>query len=64
MISKKSHMALYYAVFINKRFPQGEFAISNVAEFSYVYARDIIKGRFPQGEKAIIKDESFLSSLK
>jgi len=41
---------------LGKRIPELEPAISKDAEYSYYYARDVIKGRFILGEAAISKD--------
>ena len=41
---------------LNGRFPGGEPAIAQDAQWAYEYAQDVLKGRFPAGEAAIAQD--------
>lgn len=45
--------AFNYAKITGKRFVKGEDVIATDAKFSYLYARDILKGRFEKGEHAL-----------
>ena len=38
------------------RFVEGEEAISESAEYSYLYAKDVLRGRFEMGESVIAGD--------
>jgi len=50
------YQAYYKARNLGKRIPELEPAISKNAEYSYYYARDVIKGRFILGEPVISQD--------
>ena len=45
--------AYEYADILQARFPKGEAAIATNAQYSYEYARDILKAPFRLGEKKI-----------
>ena len=45
-----------------KRLRSAESAISKDAEYSYYYARFVLKGRFEKGENAISKDADYSCS--
>lgn len=48
-----------YALNNNMPFPDGEDAISKIPDFSYNYARYVIKGPFPKGEDAIATNAAY-----
>lgn len=48
----------YASVMRLKRFPEAEAAIAKSAEYSYLYAEEVIKGRFPEGEPVIATNAS------
>lgn len=50
---RSAHEAVYYALMINKRFPEGERVILENPYQSYDYAKQIIKGRWPEAEQII-----------
>lgn len=50
----------HYAIDKNlQRYERGEAAISSSYCYSYLYARNVIKGRFELGEKAISENEDY-----
>jgi hypothetical protein len=53
MTSKEVYYKCYYE---KKRMPQLESIIANDPYYSYLYARDVIKGRWEGGEKSIATD--------
>lgn len=59
LISKHSETAYQYANDTQKRFPQGEDAISKSAEKSYDYALNVLHERFHLGENRISKSPEF-----
>lgn len=46
----------YAANVLHRRFPQGEAAIKQTPEVSFLYARDVIMDRWLPGEAAILKN--------
>lgn len=59
IVSTHPEAAYLYSCLTNKRFEKGEEAISESAEYSFLYAKNILKGRFEMGEKAISKSDEF-----
>jgi hypothetical protein len=51
--AKSARYAYIYASETHRAFTAGEEAISKSTEYSYLYARDVLKGPFPAGEDAI-----------
>lgn len=60
VVSKHPECALVYAKIKKEPFPLGEKAISEDPDYSFEYARDVIKGRFVLGEYAISEREDLL----
>jgi len=48
-----SYVAFVYARDIKERFPEAEPMIMTSSFYSFLYARDIIKGRWPEAEPYI-----------
>jgi hypothetical protein len=59
LICKSADLSYNYANDTQKRFPQGEEAISKSAEKSYNYAANVLHGRFDLGENKIAKSPDF-----
>lgn len=59
IVSTHSEAAYLYSYLTNKRFEKGEKAISESPEYSFLYAKNILKSRFEMGEKAISKSDEF-----
>lgn len=57
-ISKSSIFSFEYAKSLKKPFPLGEISISNDAEKSYKYAKEVLGERFELGEETILKKPS------
>jgi len=54
--AKDAKYALKYADNFDIEFPEGEEAIATSHEYSYDYAKFVLRGRFEQGEEAIATD--------
>lgn len=59
IVSTHSEAAYLYSYLTNKRFEKGEKSIGESAEYSFLYAKNILKGRFEIGEKSISKSDEF-----
>lgn len=59
IVSTHSEAAYLYSYLTNKRFEKGEKSIGESAEYSFLYAKNILKGRFEMGEKSISKSDEF-----
>jgi hypothetical protein len=55
---KDPETAYFYALYSGERFLEGEPIIATSGEWSYFYARRVIKGPWPPGEKAVLTSDS------
>lgn len=56
-ICKDAESAYKYAEALGERFEEGENIISKNAEYSFSYAKNVLRGRFEKGENAMIESE-------
>ena len=61
IISTSSYHSYWYAKYVlnEQPFPLGEKAITKSSEYSYLYAREILKKSFKMGEPAISKEAGY-----
>ena len=57
-IAKNAVFALWYALGIRKRWPEGEAAIAKDPLCIYCYCSDVIKGRWPEVEQFMADSET------